>query len=62
MDLADVGGNVKDGCHIASMGGTWMMGKSTVAKELAARLGWPFDWTDRRRPPALARSSGRLDQ
>ena len=25
MDLADVGGNVKDGCHIASMGGTWMM-------------------------------------
>ena len=25
MDLADVGGNVKDGCHVASMGGTWMM-------------------------------------
>ena len=25
MDLADVGGNVKEGCHIASMGGTWMM-------------------------------------
>src|SRR5215831_15648800 len=25
MDLADVGGNVKDGCHIAPMGGTWMM-------------------------------------
>jgi alpha,alpha-trehalose phosphorylase len=25
MDLADVGGNVKHGCHIASMGGTWMM-------------------------------------
>ena len=24
MDLSDVGGNVKDGCHIASMGGTWM--------------------------------------
>ncbi len=24
MDLADLGGNVKDGCHIASMGGTWM--------------------------------------
>ena len=24
MDLADVGGNVKDGCHIASMGGSWM--------------------------------------
>jgi len=25
MDLADVQGNVKDGCHIASMGGTWMV-------------------------------------
>src|SRR6201987_6357395 len=25
MDLADVGGNVKYGSHIASMGGTWMM-------------------------------------
>jgi alpha,alpha-trehalose phosphorylase len=25
MDLGDVGGNVKDGCHIASMGGTWMV-------------------------------------
>jgi alpha,alpha-trehalose phosphorylase len=25
MDLANVGGNVKDGCHIASMGGAWMM-------------------------------------
>ncbi len=25
MDLADAGGNVKDGCHIASMGGTWMV-------------------------------------
>jgi alpha,alpha-trehalose phosphorylase len=24
MDLADVGGNVKDGVHIASIGGTWM--------------------------------------
>jgi alpha,alpha-trehalose phosphorylase len=25
MDLADVGDNVSDGCHIASMGGTWMV-------------------------------------
>jgi alpha,alpha-trehalose phosphorylase len=25
MDLDDVAGNVRDGCHIASMGGTWMM-------------------------------------
>jgi alpha,alpha-trehalose phosphorylase len=24
MDLADVAGNVRDGCHIASMGGVWM--------------------------------------
>jgi len=24
MDLADVGGNVRDGAHIASIGGTWM--------------------------------------
>jgi alpha,alpha-trehalose phosphorylase len=24
MDLADFHGNVRDGCHIASMGGTWM--------------------------------------
>ena len=24
-DLADVSGNVRDGCHIASTGGTWMM-------------------------------------
>lgn len=25
MDLADIGGNVTHGCHIASMGGTWML-------------------------------------
>ena len=25
MDLADIGGNVADGCHIASMGGSWMV-------------------------------------
>lgn len=25
MDLADIGGNMADGCHIASMGGTWMV-------------------------------------
>jgi len=24
MDLADVSGNVKDGCHVASIGGAWM--------------------------------------
>jgi alpha,alpha-trehalose phosphorylase len=25
MDLGDIGDNVSDGCHIASMGGTWMV-------------------------------------
>lgn len=25
MDLGNVAGNVKDGCHIAAMGGTWML-------------------------------------
>lgn len=25
MDLGNVAGNVKDGCHIAAMGGTWMV-------------------------------------
>lgn len=25
MDLGDVAGNVRDGCHIAAMGGTWMV-------------------------------------
>jgi alpha,alpha-trehalose phosphorylase len=25
MDLGDVAGNVKNGCHIAAMGGTWMV-------------------------------------
>jgi len=24
MDLADIGGNVRDGVHVASIGGTWM--------------------------------------
>ncbi|MDJ0772425.1 MAG: glycosyl hydrolase family 65 protein [Mastigocoleus sp. MO_167.B18] len=25
MDLNDLGGNVKDGCHMAAMGGSWML-------------------------------------
>lgn len=25
MDLSNVAGNVKDSCHIAAMGGTWMV-------------------------------------
>jgi alpha,alpha-trehalose phosphorylase len=50
MDLGDVAGNVKDGCHIASMGGTWMVcvygfagmrdykGEITFRPRLAGRL------------------------
>jgi alpha,alpha-trehalose phosphorylase len=44
MDLADVGGNVKDGCHIASMGGTWMMltyGFGGMREEGGALSFWP---------------------
>ena len=44
MDLADVGGNVKDGCHIASMGGTWMMltyGFGGMREEDGALSFWP---------------------
>jgi alpha,alpha-trehalose phosphorylase len=36
MDLADVGGNVKDGVHIASMGGAWM----TVVYGVAGLRDW----------------------
>jgi alpha,alpha-trehalose phosphorylase len=48
MDLADVGGNVRDGCHIASMGGTWMMlayGFGGLRDEDGTLSFWP------RRPP-----------
>jgi alpha,alpha-trehalose phosphorylase len=48
MDLADVGGNVKDGCHIASMGGTWMMltyGFGGMRDDAGTLSFWP------RRPP-----------
>jgi alpha,alpha-trehalose phosphorylase len=48
MDLADVGGNVKDGCHIASMGGTWMMlvyGLAGMRDDDGTLSFWP------RRPP-----------
>ena len=31
MDLGNVEGNVKDGCHIASLGGSWMLFVSGVA-------------------------------
>ncbi|MBV8525396.1 MAG: glycoside hydrolase family 65 protein [Acetobacteraceae bacterium] len=48
MDLADVGGNVRDGCHIASMGGTWMMlayGLGGMRDDDGTLSFWP------RRPP-----------
>jgi len=44
MDLADVGGNMKDGCHIASMGGTWMMltyGLGGMRDDNGALSFWP---------------------
>jgi alpha,alpha-trehalose phosphorylase len=50
MDLADVGGNVRDGCHIASMGGTWMMlayGFGGLRDEDGTLSFWP------RRPPEV---------
>ena len=50
MDLADVGGNVRDGCHIASMGGTWMMlayGFGGLRDDDGTLSFWP------RRPPEV---------
>jgi alpha,alpha-trehalose phosphorylase len=47
MDLADVGGNVRDGCHIASMGGTWM----AVVYGLAGMRDWDGHISFRPKPP-----------
>ena len=50
MDLADVGGNVRDGCHIALMGGTWMMlayGFGGLRDDDGTLSFWP------RRPPEV---------
>jgi alpha,alpha-trehalose phosphorylase len=47
MDLADIGGNVKDGVHIASMGGTWM----TVVYGIAGLRDWGGRITFRPRLP-----------
>jgi alpha,alpha-trehalose phosphorylase len=47
MDLADVGGNVRDGCHIASMGGTWM----AVVYGLAGMRDWDGKVSFRPKPP-----------
>jgi alpha,alpha-trehalose phosphorylase len=40
MDLENVGGNVMDGCHIASMGGSWMLWVYGVAglRDFGGRL------------------------
>ena len=47
MDLGNVGGNVRDGCHIASMGGTWM----AVVYGLAGLADWDGKITFRPRKP-----------
>jgi alpha,alpha-trehalose phosphorylase len=47
MDLGDVSGNVKDGCHIASMGGTWM----AVVYGLAGLSDWDGKITFKPRKP-----------
>jgi alpha,alpha-trehalose phosphorylase len=53
MDLGDVGGNVSDGCHIASMGGTWMV--------FVYGFGGMRDWDGRISfDPQLPREAGRL--
>lgn len=52
MDLADIGGNMRDGCHIASMGGTWMVAVYGFAgmRDYGGRLSF-----DPRLPPRLKR-------
>ena len=68
MDLADVGGNVRDGCHIASMGGTWMgvvygLGRSARSRRASllqaeqAGAGSPFP-LDRPRSATRRRDGG----
>ncbi len=62
MDLSDLQGNVKDGCHIASLGGSWMLcvygfagmreqkGRLSFDPRLPAgltRLAFPLRWRDR---------------
>ena len=57
MDLADIGGNVQDGLHIASMGGTWM----AVVYGLAGLGDWDGKIGFRpQRPRAFRRCSFRL--
>ena len=52
MDLGDVAGNVKDGCHIAAMGGVWMIfvygfaGLRDYAGQLCFSPRIPSRWND----------------
>ena len=50
MDLADFGGNVQDGVHVASMGGTWM----AVVYGLAGMRDYDGELTFRPHRPRLA--------
>ena len=61
MDLADVHANVEQGCHIASMGGTWMAVIYGVAgmRELQRPHHVPSSpWAPRRRPSLSSHHPG----
>lgn len=52
MDLADVAGNVRDGCHVAALGGTWMAAVYGLAgmREHSGRLSFdPRPYVERLR-------------
>ncbi len=59
MDLADIGGNVVDGVHVASMGGTWMAlvygfgGLRDHVREPCFRPRLPAQWNRLRFPLTL---------
>ncbi|WP_299821063.1 glycosyl hydrolase family 65 protein [uncultured Jannaschia sp.] len=56
MDLSDIGGNVKHGAHVASIGGTWLAliygfaGLRDGGGRIAFRPWLPDDWTGLRFP------------
>ena len=56
MDLADIGGNVVDGVHIAAMGGTWLSlvygfaGMRDAGGKLSFRPHLPDQWEKLRFP------------
>jgi alpha,alpha-trehalose phosphorylase len=58
MDLADIGGNVKDGCHVAALGGSWMAAVYGMAgmRDRGGRLSFdPRPYLDRLRFNLLVR-------